>query len=151
MNSSSNKLLQCFLLPTTLVRLSYTHVYCHDNSLHQDDCANHPGSIVVKNDFNGNGLALLFCNHWFSLPRLKDAYSGARDGNYPADISQYNSQARPWITAMMLVKTIGTFPSRGGGKIKYPDNPFRDQYVLRAAQMKRLSKQSQDPLQNIKI
>jgi len=132
-------------------------VYCHDNSLYQDDCANDPGSIVVKNDFNGNGLALLFCNHWFSLPRLKDAYSGARGGKYPADISQYDSRARPWITAMMLVKTIGTFPSLGGKprmgyrKIKYPDNPFRDQYVLGAAQAKYLAKHVKDLLQNVKI
>lgn len=51
---------------------------------------------------------------------------------------------------MMLVKTIGTFPSRGGKpqmtyrKIKYPNNPFRDQFVLGAAQAKYLAKHVKD-------
>lgn len=54
---------------------------------------------------------------------------------------------------MMLIKTIGTFPSREGKpkmgyrKIKYPDNPLREQYVLGAAQAKYLAKHAKDPFQ----
>lgn len=53
---------------------------------------------------------------------------------------------------MMLVKTIGIFPSLDGKpridyrKIKYLDNSFQDQYVLDVAQAKYLAKHVKDLL-----
>lgn len=107
--------------------------------------------------YNGDGLTLLFCSHWFSLPLLNDAYSAARSSKYLADISRYDFRARPWMTATMLVKTIGTFPTdsddkpiMGHRKINDPDDPFRKRHVLGAAQAKYLSKYIQDQAQLIK-
>ncbi len=74
-----------------------------------------PGSIIVENDYYGKGLALGFCNHWFALGRLKDAYNSASNGDNRYDIREYDNRARPWITAMMLVNTIGTFPVSKNG------------------------------------
>ena len=135
-----------------------THVYCHDNTLKPDDCNNDPGHIVVENDHRGDGLALAFCDRWFELKKYKDAFDQAsKDDTKMYDVSQYDNRARAWITAMMLVKTIGTYPQINGKTvmkhqaIEYPGSPRGVRYyVNEASQAKFLSKHSQDRTKFIK-
>ncbi len=56
--------------------------------------------------------------------------NSASNGLNPYDINGCDSRPRPWITAMFLMNTTGTFLSCGGSaamqyrKARYPDPPF---------------------------
>lgn len=131
-----------------------THIYCHDNSLYEGDCASAANSVVVQNDYNGRGLTIIFCNHWFSLGKLKAAYNSARGGNKKFDLRQYDNRAVPWLSALFQIDTVSTFPKvdnklvMRNRKIKFPNSPFQ-QWVSDPAQVKYLSKYYRAPVQQL--
>ena len=130
-----------------LVRLS-AH-YDHERKLIR--------SQVVRNDWKGDKIALGFCDSWFRLKSLKDAFDSEKDQYQKYDVGEYENRGRAWITAMMLVKTIGTHPKTAIGdkpamdyiKITYPGSGNLH-YVTSAAQAKFLAKLSRDDFRYIK-
>lgn len=112
---------------------------------------------VVRNNWKGDKIALGFCDSWFELNSLKGAYDKEKDEREKYDVAEYENRGRAWITALMLVKTIGTHPKTVIGnkpamdyiKIAYPGSGNLH-YVTSAAQAKYLAKLSRDDFRFIK-
>jgi len=99
-----------------------TDIICRADG--HDDCKNEASFIAVNNDLKGNeGIALSFCQRYFSMGTLLHIYQEASQGGQKHDLSQYDNRGRAWITAIMRIKWIAgltaptvTFPGYSDGK-----------------------------------
>ena len=83
-----------------------------------------------------------FCHRYFLLGKLKDTYNEASNDNSKKwDLRNYENRARPWITTMMRIKTIGKWPGKPliPKKTKFPNQTFK-KFVSSGAQARFLSK-----------
>jgi hypothetical protein len=127
-----------------------TQIFCH-NKPNKDDCRTLKGSILVEHHAE-NTMVLIFCDGWFNLGTLSAIYEGASRSDAKWDLSRYDNRARHWITAIMQIKTIGTWPDIGDGITvqggEFPTRRFdrankritKKMYVQGAAEAKYMAK-----------
>ncbi|KAH8586688.1 hypothetical protein B0O99DRAFT_701024 [Bisporella sp. PMI_857] len=111
-------------------------------------CEKAPGTaqyiVVQRKGGKGNSLALIFCDRWFGLGTL-DGITNHVPTSKKWSLSHYENRARSWITAMVQMPSINTWNSKlmKFTGILFPtrdQNVFIHQYIIRAEQVKYLSK-----------